>query len=68
MSFIPTLDRQGVDPRYIPGKPRFSSGRELSDEDRAELAVPAYYKLVFVISALAIVLIGIYPAVISNLI
>ncbi len=38
------------------------------DEDRAELTVPAYYKLVFVISALAIVLIGIYPAFISNLI
>jgi NADH-quinone oxidoreductase subunit N len=38
------------------------------DEDRAELVVPVYYKLVFVISALAIVLIGIYPAFISNLI
>jgi NADH-quinone oxidoreductase subunit N len=38
------------------------------DEDRAELAVPVYYKFVFVISALAIVIIGIYPAFISNLI
>jgi len=38
------------------------------DEDRAELTVPVYYKLVFVISALAIILIGVYPAFISSLI
>jgi len=38
------------------------------DADRAELTVPVYYKLVFGISALAVILIGIYPGFISNLI
>jgi NADH-quinone oxidoreductase subunit N len=38
------------------------------DADRAELAVPFYYKLVLGAGALATILIGIYPGFISNLI
>ncbi|MFI5138647.1 MAG: NADH-quinone oxidoreductase subunit N [Sphingobacteriales bacterium] len=38
------------------------------DADRAELTIPVYYKLVFGFSALAIILIGIYPGFISNFI
>jgi len=38
------------------------------DADRTELAVPVYYKLVLGFSALVTILIGIYPAFISNLI
>jgi NADH-quinone oxidoreductase subunit N len=37
------------------------------DADREELLVPAYYKFVLGISALATILIGIYPAFIANL-
>jgi NADH-quinone oxidoreductase subunit N len=33
--------------------------------DRAELVVPAYYKIVFAISALATIIIGVYPDFIS---
>jgi len=38
------------------------------DADRAELTIPVYYKLVFGFSAVAIILIGIYPGFISNFI
>ncbi|WP_428328617.1 NADH-quinone oxidoreductase subunit N [Mucilaginibacter sp.] len=38
------------------------------DEDRAELTIPVYYKLVLGFSALVTILIGIYPAFISGLI
>jgi len=38
------------------------------DADRAELAVPVYYKLVLGFAALITILIGIYPGFISNLI
>jgi NADH-quinone oxidoreductase subunit N len=38
------------------------------DADRAELAVPVYYKLVLGFAALITIVIGVYPGVISNLI
>jgi NADH-quinone oxidoreductase subunit N len=38
------------------------------DADREELIVPAYYKFVLGISALATILIGIFPALLANLI
>ena len=38
------------------------------DADRAEVSIPAYYKLVFGFSALVTILIGIYPSFISGLI
>jgi len=37
-------------------------------EDRAEVVVPAYYKFVLGLAAIATIIIGIYPVLISNLI
>jgi NADH-quinone oxidoreductase subunit N len=38
------------------------------DEERSELIVPAYFKLVLVVSTLATVILGIYPGFIADLI